>query len=283
MFILQFNPKLKELFPRGSIIPSFRRSKNLKELLALSGFKTVNEDQTIHRNNGCLKCDRNRCDLCRNFVESKSFLSFQTGKKYTIHSRLSCDSKNLIYLVSCKKCRLQYVGSTTTDFRIRFRNHKSAMLTKKTTCEVAIHFTRIPHTLGDFPFQCIDQVQAPSGSEEIDRLLITKEAYWSAQLFSLAPHGLNKRKEFHSKNRILYNQFSILYYSLLINRSKALFLDFVSLLGVDWTQRPCQGISLWFILFKGPSRDFVPSLPSQAPNALFWDFGTAYSCGCILS
>ena len=67
----------------------------------------------------------------------------------------------------------------------------------KTTCEVAIHFTRIPHTIGDFLFQCNDQVQAPSGSEKIDWLLITKQAYWSAQLFSLAPHGLNKRKEFH--------------------------------------------------------------------------------------
>ena len=112
-------------------------------------------------------------------------------------------------------------------------------------------------------------VQAPSGSEEIDRLLITKEASWSAQLFSLAPHGLNKRKEFHSKNRICYDEFSNLYYSLLINRSKALFLDFVSLLGVDWTQRPCQGILLWLILFKGPSRDFVANLPFQAPKALF--------------
>ena len=79
------------------------------------------------------------------------------------------------------------------------------LLCSQTTCEVAIHFTRIPHTLGDFSFQCIDQVQAPSGSEEIDRLLITKEAYWSAQLFSLAPPCLNKRKEFHSKNRICYN------------------------------------------------------------------------------
>lgn len=39
--------------------------------------------------------------------------------------------------------------------------------------------------------------QAPNNSEEIDRLLITKEAYWSAQLFSLAPYGLNKGKEFH--------------------------------------------------------------------------------------
>jgi len=81
----------------------------------------------------------------------------------------------------------------------------SLLCSNKTTCEVAIHFNRIPHTLGDFSFQRIDQVQAPNNSEEIDRLLITKEAYWSAQLFSLAPHGLNKRSEFHSKNRICYN------------------------------------------------------------------------------
>ena len=100
-------------------------------------------------------------------------------------------------LASCKKCRLQYVGYTTTDFRIRFHNHKSAMLTNKTTCEVAMHFNKILHTLDDFSFQCIDQVQTPYDSKEIDRLLITKEAYWSAQLFCLAPHGLNKRKEFH--------------------------------------------------------------------------------------
>ena len=41
LFILQSKPKLKELFPRGFILPSFRRSKNLKELLAPSRFKTV--------------------------------------------------------------------------------------------------------------------------------------------------------------------------------------------------------------------------------------------------
>ena len=129
--ILHSNPKLKELFPRGSVIPAFRRPKNLTP----SCFKIAEEGQISHHNNGCFKCDRNRCDLCQNFcVESKSFPSFRTGKKYTIHSRLSCDSKNVIYLASCRKCHLQYVGSTTTDFRIRFRNHKSAMLTNKNTC-----------------------------------------------------------------------------------------------------------------------------------------------------
>ena len=50
----------------------------------------------------------------------------------------------------------------------------------KTTCEVAVHFNKIPHTLEkDFSFQCIDQVQASNSSDGIDRLLITKEAYWS--------------------------------------------------------------------------------------------------------
>ena len=47
---------------------------------------------------------------------------------------------------------------------------KSAMLTNKATCEVAVHFNKIPHTLGDFSFQFIDQVQAPNNSDEIDKL-----------------------------------------------------------------------------------------------------------------
>ena len=46
-----------------------------------------------------------------------------------------------------------------------------------------MHFNKTPHTLRDFSFQCIDQVQAFSDSDRIDKLLITKEAYWSAQLF----------------------------------------------------------------------------------------------------
>ena len=86
------------------------------------------------------KCKRTRCDLCRNFlVESNSFLSFQTGKSYKIRPKLSCDSKNIIYLISCKRFRLRYIGSTTTDFRVRFRSHKSVMDTKKKACEVKRH------------------------------------------------------------------------------------------------------------------------------------------------
>ena len=60
-----------------------------------------------------------------------------------------------------------------------------------------------PHSLQDFSFQCIDQINQDCA--EVDKFLITKEAYWSAQLFTLSPHGLNKRQEFHSKHRIHFN------------------------------------------------------------------------------
>ena len=36
LHFLESNPELKELFPKNSIIPSYRRSKNLKEILAPS-------------------------------------------------------------------------------------------------------------------------------------------------------------------------------------------------------------------------------------------------------
>ena len=66
------------------------------------------------------------------------------------------------------------LGSTTTDFRVRFRNHKSTMVTKKKTCEVAVHFNKTPNDLSDFLFQCIDQVQPTVNNLcNIEKLLIT--------------------------------------------------------------------------------------------------------------
>ena len=57
--------------------------------------------------------------------------------------------------------------------------------------------------LSDLTVQCIDQIQTTK-SENIDNLLIMKEAYCIAQLISLSPFGVNKRQEFHSKHRAHY-------------------------------------------------------------------------------
>ena len=73
---------------------------------------------------------------------------------------------------------MQYVGSTSNEFKIRFRNHKSSMTTKKRTCEVAINFSREPHALADFEFLIIEPLCDLSvNSISLGDRLLTREAF----------------------------------------------------------------------------------------------------------
>ena len=58
----------------------------------------------------------------------------------------------------------------------------------------------------DFTFQCIDKVDPKTDPDRIEKKLITKEAYWMAQLFCVFPNGLNKRFEIHSIKRNNYGK-----------------------------------------------------------------------------
>ena len=119
-----------------------RRPKNLKE----------------NQRPGCFKCKR-KCDLCNNFLkETDCFRSFSTGRSYKIKQEINCGTTNIIYLISCKKCNVQYVGSTSTEFKVHFRNHKSAMLTDKKVCEMAVHFNENKHEFKDLEFVAIEKV-----------------------------------------------------------------------------------------------------------------------------
>ena len=73
-----------------------------------------------------LKCGSKRCPVCLNVSETDIFESFQTKRQYKINRNLNCNDKCLIYLLSCKICGLQYVGSTTDRFRLRWNNYKDS-------------------------------------------------------------------------------------------------------------------------------------------------------------
>ena len=202
--LLQSSPEVKEIFPSKSIFPAYRRTKNLKELLAPSKFQATSCRNPREENGGCSKCNK-KCDLCKNYlIQASRFRSSATGRYYSIQQKLSCSSQNVIYLATCAKCNLQYVGSTLTEFKVRFRNHKSNMLKNKRTCELAIRYNNSEHEISQINFIIIEQIRSFENSLHLEQLLLTREAYWTAQLFTLNPHGLNKRRESRSKHRINY-------------------------------------------------------------------------------
>ena len=47
----------------------------------------------------------------------------QHGFPVCTDEHLDCKSKNIVYLVSCKLCSIQYVGETQREFGVRMREH----------------------------------------------------------------------------------------------------------------------------------------------------------------
>ena len=60
-------------------------------------------------------------------------------------------------------------------------------------------------SFSEISFIVIDKITSQGDAAHTDRLLLTREAYWTAKLCTLSPHGLNKRRELRSKNRVRYN------------------------------------------------------------------------------
>ena len=60
---------------------------------------------------------------------------------------VNCKSQNVIYVITCAKCFLQYVGETSNQIGIRFCVHRACMSGKKyaTSCKsLSEHFSSGP-------------------------------------------------------------------------------------------------------------------------------------------
>ena len=86
------------------------------------------------------------------------------------------------------------------------------MLKNKRTCELAIHFNDYEHEISQISLIAIEQIRSFENSLHLERLLLIREAYWTAQLFTLNPHGLNKRREFRSKFRSAFSMVNFDYH-----------------------------------------------------------------------
>ena len=70
------------------------------------------------------KCNRRRCTQCSTIKESDCFMSTNTASVHKMNYDLSCTLTAEIYLITCKKCKAQYVGQTRQKCANRMNNHK---------------------------------------------------------------------------------------------------------------------------------------------------------------
>jgi len=107
---------------RRSLLWFFIRAANLKDNLVWAKLPRIQAEVV----KGCVKCGKSRCQVCSCISEGNSFGCYVSGKQYSISSGFNCDSSGVVYLLGCKVCGKQYVGSTFTSFRTRFNNYTSS-------------------------------------------------------------------------------------------------------------------------------------------------------------
>ena len=67
---------------------------------------------------GMHKCNK-PCKVCHLINVTKEFRSNTKDETHKMHGEFSCNTVGMIYLISCNKCSMQYVGQTTRKFQIR--------------------------------------------------------------------------------------------------------------------------------------------------------------------
>ena len=89
---------------------------------------------------------QSRCKTCPSLMTTNRFTSHCTGKTYTLRSAATCKSKDVVYLIQCKRCGLQYVGETEQALNERLNSDHSDIKRKNINKPVAANFNKPGHS-----------------------------------------------------------------------------------------------------------------------------------------
>ena len=144
--------------------------------------KTVNTPTQT----GNKPCCSTRCKTCNMIMKEESFTSHSTGNKHRTRFSFTCKTNNLVYLIQCSKCGLQYVGETENRLHIIMNDHRSDINIRMTDKPVAAHFNQPNHSLDDLQVMGIEKIHTNNAKWRKQR-----ESYWIFTLDTMTPTGMN--------------------------------------------------------------------------------------------
>ena len=118
LHLLHINDKVKKAFTPGPMV-SFHGVRKLISYLMRA------KPYPLERLVGSFKCNGKHSQVCINVTESNTFSSSVDKKEYVVNHSFNCNDKCIIiYLFTCNKCKMQYVGNAVDDFHLRWNNYK---------------------------------------------------------------------------------------------------------------------------------------------------------------
>ena len=98
-----------------------------------------NDTKTEH-GDGFHKCGDKRCKTCEKGTFGETIHITSTQKTFIIKQKITCKTSNVIYCITCKKCKAQYIGETNQEIHERQAGHFSDVQKKITGLPYVRHF-----------------------------------------------------------------------------------------------------------------------------------------------
>ena len=134
------------------LIIAIRHLKNQKDLLVQATLTSTPSELP-----GNYPCGASRCKTCPILRVTNEFSSHTTGKSFKVKFRASCKSSKNFYLITCRRCGLQYVGETSQPLHARISGHWSDIAHWRTDASpVTEHFNSGAHWVSDMTVMVIE-------------------------------------------------------------------------------------------------------------------------------
>lgn len=188
--MLNKNKKLSDVFQQSRPQIVYKKGQTISSILVRAKFLTHNS-YTLHAAenttdvNNIDKCLTRLCQCCKAINVNSNFMSTSTKQCHRIKTSMNCNTSGIIYLITCKHCKLQYVGETERRLKDRLNAHRSNITTKQKTA-IAIHFNNYRHSYKDLQIMPIEKVLNNSKQARQER-----EKFWIKTLKTNYPNGLN--------------------------------------------------------------------------------------------
>ena len=119
--LLLSSDRCKNVFQHLPVV-AFRCSPNLRDLLVTAKISSNSSNPQLP--SGSFRCEKN-CATCPYISHGlTTYTLFSTGETHPIKSNLTYETKNLIYMIQCNCCNLQYIGETKRRLKDRFNEHR---------------------------------------------------------------------------------------------------------------------------------------------------------------
>ena len=183
---MTMTPELKTIFQAPPMV-AFRQPGNLKKDLCRARLPppAARHSYRLQTESGLRRCLKSGCKMCSLVNESSIIASNSTSTSHVLKGLYTCETSSVVYIITCKKCNLAYIGQTGRALKKRIQEHLQYVANN--TEATGKHFRSHGHSLSHMSVQVIEQVQPES---KMHRL--TRENMWIQRLCTREPTGLNK-------------------------------------------------------------------------------------------